>query len=237
MRSPSLPSRPTSGWPPAALERASAALRAGDAAAAAAEATAALALWRGEPGAELGEHPARRRAAAPAAALRDDLLLIRARARRAAATMPARSPTSSADRAATAGREPAAGAAPHPGRGRAPQRGPARLRRAEGGAARPAGDASRPGARRPERRLLAADEEERPSAPRRVRIGLRSAPNALVGREYDLEAVEDLVATSRLTTILGAGGLGKTRLAQEVGNRAVHTPAVDRGRTRQRPHR
>ena len=59
-----------------------------------------------------------------------------------------------------------------------------------------------------------------------MRIGLRSAPNALVGREYDLEAVEDLVATSRLTTILGAGGLGKTRLAQEVGNRAVHTPAV-----------
>ncbi len=60
----------------------------------------------------------------------------------------------------------------------------------------------------------------------RSRIGLRTAPNALIGREYDLEAVEDLVATGRLTTILGAGGLGKTRLAQEIGNRAVHTPAV-----------
>ncbi|WP_314149732.1 BTAD domain-containing putative transcriptional regulator, partial [uncultured Leifsonia sp.] len=74
--------------------------------------------------------------------------------------------------------------------------------------------------------LLADDEDDEPAAPRRVRIGLRSSPNALIGREYDLQAVEDLVATSRLTTVLGAGGLGKTRLAQEVGHRAVHTPAV-----------
>ncbi|QNE37408.1 ATP-binding protein [Leifsonia shinshuensis] len=70
------------------------------------------------------------------------------------------------------------------------------------------------------------DDDREPASPRRVRLGLRTAPNALVGREYDLEAVEDLVATSRLTTILGAGGLGKTRLAHEVGHRAIHTPAV-----------
>ncbi|MFF1572932.1 BTAD domain-containing putative transcriptional regulator [Leifsonia sp. NPDC058292] len=65
-----------------------------------------------------------------------------------------------------------------------------------------------------------------PAGPATVRFGLRSAPNALIGREYDLDALEDLIATSRLTTILGAGGLGKTRLAQEIGHRAVRTPAV-----------
>src|SRR6185437_9110812 len=74
--------------------------------------------------------------------------------------------------------------------------------------------------------LLVEEVPAAPVAATRSRIGLRTAPNALIGREYDLEAVEDLVATGRLTTILGAGGLGKTRLAQEVGNRAVLAPAV-----------
>ncbi|MBT2501933.1 BTAD domain-containing putative transcriptional regulator [Curtobacterium sp. ISL-83] len=48
------------------------------------------------------------------------------------------------------------------------------------------------------------------------RIGLRAAPNALVGREADVASVADLLSAHRLVTILGAGGLGKTRLAQEV---------------------
>ncbi|WP_413600718.1 BTAD domain-containing putative transcriptional regulator [Curtobacterium sp. Curtsp57] len=48
------------------------------------------------------------------------------------------------------------------------------------------------------------------------RIGLRAAPNALVGREADLAAVTDLLSRERLVTVLGAGGLGKTRLAQAV---------------------
>jgi predicted ATPase/DNA-binding SARP family transcriptional activator len=46
------------------------------------------------------------------------------------------------------------------------------------------------------------------------RIGLRAAPNALIGREADLATVERLLSSGRLVTILGAGGLGKTRLAQ-----------------------
>ncbi|MBA8989081.1 putative ATPase/DNA-binding SARP family transcriptional activator [Curtobacterium pusillum] len=48
------------------------------------------------------------------------------------------------------------------------------------------------------------------------RVGLRAAPNALVGREADLATVSDLLSRNRLVTILGAGGLGKTRLAQAV---------------------
>jgi predicted ATPase/DNA-binding SARP family transcriptional activator len=46
------------------------------------------------------------------------------------------------------------------------------------------------------------------------RVGLRAAPNALVGREADLATVTRLLSTERLVTVLGAGGLGKTRLAQ-----------------------
>jgi predicted ATPase/DNA-binding SARP family transcriptional activator len=46
------------------------------------------------------------------------------------------------------------------------------------------------------------------------RIGLRAAPNALIGRQDDLDTVVDLLSRNRLVTILGAGGLGKTRLAQ-----------------------
>jgi predicted ATPase/DNA-binding SARP family transcriptional activator len=65
-----------------------------------------------------------------------------------------------------------------------------------------------------------------PSGPGALRrVGLRAAPNTLVGREADLAAVADLLSHERLVTILGAGGLGKTRLAQAV----AATVAQDRG--------
>lgn len=209
------------------LERATAALRSGDTASAVSETTRALRLWRGEPGAELGSTPLADELHRIAAALRDDLLLLRARAHRAGGD-----PDSALDDL-----RPLLESRPHDETLRAEQlraladagrRSEALLAFAELKEALLDRLGTRPG---PElvalnAELLAADEDARPSAPRRVRIGLRTAPNALVGREYDLQAVEDLVATSRLTTILGAGGLGKTRLAQEVGTRAVHTPAV-----------
>ena len=55
-----------------------------------------------------------------------------------------------------------------------------------------------------------------PVAGTRRRLGLRAAPTPLVGREADLAAVTDLVSRGRLVTVLGAGGLGKTRLVQAV---------------------
>ncbi|WP_288468266.1 BTAD domain-containing putative transcriptional regulator [uncultured Curtobacterium sp.] len=65
-----------------------------------------------------------------------------------------------------------------------------------------------------------------PTAGAARRIGLRAAPNALVGREADLAAVTDLLAHHRLVTVLGAGGLGKTRLAQAVAAGLPATTAV-----------
>ena len=211
----------------ALLGRARVAMEAGDPARAANDATAALALWRGSPGAELGQTPLASELERAAGSLKTELLLLRARAHRAEGDTSA----------ALSDLGPLLAAAPlDEGLQRellltldaAGRRNDAirafddfrsRLREALG---------TRPG---PElvalnASLLVEDTSPTPAIGSRARIGLRTAPNALIGREYDLEAVEDFVATGRLTTILGAGGLGKTRLAQEIGTRAVHTPAV-----------
>ncbi|WP_277830228.1 AfsR/SARP family transcriptional regulator [Speluncibacter jeojiensis] len=52
-------------------------------------------------------------------------------------------------------------------------------------------------------------------------VGLRAAPNALLGRDDDIAALQLLMARSRVTTILGPGGTGKTRMAHELGTRAA----------------
>lgn len=56
--------------------------------------------------------------------------------------------------------------------------------------------------------LLAAD------AP--VRTGVVAPRTTMLGRDADLAAVRAALATSRVVTVLGAGGLGKTTLAQTV---------------------
>ena len=58
-------------------------------------------------------------------------------------------------------------------------------------------------------------------------VGLRAAVNELLGRADAVAQIEAMMRGARLTTILGAGGLGKTRLAQEIGRRAAaDLPAV-----------
>ncbi|MET8651970.1 AfsR/SARP family transcriptional regulator [Nocardia aurea] len=57
-------------------------------------------------------------------------------------------------------------------------------------------------------------------------IGLRAAPNALLGRDADLDAIVGSLDTSRVTTVLGPGGTGKTRVANEVGARVARSRQV-----------
>jgi len=50
---------------------------------------------------------------------------------------------------------------------------------------------------------------------------------SIVGREDDVAKVRDLLARSRLVTVTGPGGTGKTRLAQEVGRTIVASDPID----------
>jgi predicted ATPase/DNA-binding SARP family transcriptional activator/tetratricopeptide (TPR) repeat protein len=65
--------------------------------------------------------------------------------------------------------------------------------------------------------LLAAD--------RPVREGLRFEATSLVGRDEDIRALRAAVRDARVTSILGPGGLGKTRLAHLLG-RGADQPVV-----------
>ncbi|WP_324197475.1 AfsR/SARP family transcriptional regulator [Nocardia abscessus] len=57
--------------------------------------------------------------------------------------------------------------------------------------------------------------------PQATAIGLRAAPNALLGRTDDLAALTALLRDSRVVTVLGPGGAGKTRVVNELGARVA----------------
>ncbi|UYM04686.1 ATP-binding protein [Solicola gregarius] len=67
------------------------------------------------------------------------------------------------------------------------------------------------------RELLAAD--------RPVRDGVLYDGTTLLGRDGDIRALRALIASSRVVSIVGAGGLGKTRLAHVLG-RDAEQPVV-----------
>ncbi|ETK32977.1 ATP-binding protein [Microbispora sp. ATCC PTA-5024] len=69
-----------------------------------------------------------------------------------------------------------------------------------------------PELRRVHRELLALDSP--------VRAGVRFDTTLLLGRDDDLRLVRALLSTSRVVSILGPGGLGKTRLAHAVAREA-----------------
>ena len=58
-----------------------------------------------------------------------------------------------------------------------------------------------------------------------MRDGLLYDASSLIGRDHDVAALAETIRSSRVTSIVGAGGLGKTRLAHVMG-RLAEQPVV-----------
>ncbi len=188
--------------------------RAGDHAGSLAAAEAGLALWEGTPDGA-GD------TADPVAALRTERAPVRGTLVRAQALALAR-----LGRHAEAAAPLAVAAAEHP----RDEEVLAELLRGEAATAGPSAALTRYEAYRRELRdTLGTDPGAGLKAVQRellrgeapvVRHGVPHEPNKLLGRDADLAAVERLLHASRAVTVVGPGGLGKTRLAHAVSRRA-----------------
>lgn len=70
-------------------------------------------------------------------------------------------------------------------------------------------------------RLRSNDEGESKASPAVIRHNLPQQTKTLVGRKEEIEQVYALVQQERLVTLLGLGGVGKSRLAQAVAQKAL----------------
>ncbi|MFF4732102.1 ATP-binding protein [Streptomyces mirabilis] len=188
--------------------------RAGDHAGSLAAAEAGLALWEGTPDADGSADD-------PVAALRAERAPVRGALVRARALALAR-----LGRHAEAAGPLAVAAAEHP----RDEEVLAELLRGEAATAGPSAALMRYEAYRRElRETLGTDPGARLKAVQQellrgespvVRHGVPHEPNPLLGRDEDVAAVERLLRASRAVTVVGPGGLGKTRLAHAVSRRA-----------------
>ncbi|WP_377269942.1 ATP-binding protein [Peterkaempfera sp. SMS 1(5)a] len=188
--------------------------RAGDHAGSLAAAEAGLALWEGTPDGGAGTDD-------PVAALRTERAPVRGGLIRAQALALAR-----LGRHAEAAGPLAVAAAGHP----RDEEVLAELLRGEAATAGPSAALTRYEAYRRELRdelgtdpgagLKAVQRELLRGEPPVVRHGVPHEPNPLLGRDEDIAAVERLLHASRAVTVVGPGGLGKTRLAHAVSRRA-----------------
>ncbi|MFC1413894.1 BTAD domain-containing putative transcriptional regulator [Streptacidiphilus sp. N1-12] len=193
--------------------------RAGDHAGSLAEAEAGLALWEGTPDVAGGGHDYD--AGDPVAALRGERAPVRAALARARALALAR-----LGRHTEAAGPLAAAAAERP----QDEEVLAALLRGEAATAGPSAALTRYEAYRRELRdglgtdpgagLKAVQQELLRGEAPVARHGVPHEPNPLLGRDEDIAAVEQLLCASRTVTVVGPGGLGKTRLAHAVSRRA-----------------
>ncbi|UNZ18556.1 BTAD domain-containing putative transcriptional regulator [Streptomyces sp. 891-h] len=114
-----------------------------------------------------------------------------------------------------------------PGAGATPRTEAAPRARAASPASGAAPKGSRPTAARGRERVPgSADRDGRPkagSAPAGRRGNLRARLTSFVGRETDIAAIDSDLGASRLVTLIGPGGSGKTRLAEQVAATAAAT--------------
>ncbi|MFD4627347.1 ATP-binding protein [Streptomyces sp. NPDC058475] len=188
--------------------------RAGDHAGSLAAAEAGLALWEGTPDGADGTDD-------PVAALRTERAPVRDTLVRAQALALAR-----LGRHAEAAGPLAVAASEHP----RDEELLAELLRGEAATAGPSAALTRYEAYRRELRetlgtdpgagLKAVQQELLRGEAPAVRHGVPHEPNQLLGRDEDIAAVERLLRASRAVTVVGPGGLGKTRLAHAVSRRA-----------------